>query len=40
MSFVMERCDRIAVLNLGEVIAVGNPKEIQSNAEVREAYLG
>jgi branched-chain amino acid transport system ATP-binding protein len=40
VGFVMERCDRIAVLNLGEVIAVGNPKEIQSNAEVRKAYLG
>ena len=40
VSFVMERCDRIAVLNLGEVIAVGSPKEIQSDAGVREAYLG
>ena len=36
----MERCDRIAVLNLGEMIAVGSPKEIQSDAEVRTAYLG
>jgi branched-chain amino acid transport system ATP-binding protein len=40
VGFVMERCDRIAVLNLGEVIAVGSPKEIQSDAEVRTAYLG
>ena len=40
VSFVMERCDRIAVLNLGEMIAVGSPKEIQSDAEVRTAYLG
>jgi len=40
VSFVMDRCDRIAVLNLGEMIAVGSPKEIQSDAEVRTAYLG
>lgn len=40
VGFVMEQCDRIAVLNLGEVIAVGNPKEIQSDAAVRTAYLG
>jgi branched-chain amino acid transport system ATP-binding protein len=40
VGFVMEQCDRIAVLNLGQVIAVGSAKEIQSNAEVRTAYLG
>ena len=40
VGFVMEQCDRIAVLNLGEVIAVGTPKEIQSDAAVRTAYLG
>jgi branched-chain amino acid transport system ATP-binding protein len=40
VAFVMEQCDRIAVLNLGEVIAVGSPKEIQGDAAVRTAYLG
>jgi branched-chain amino acid transport system ATP-binding protein len=40
VGFVMEQCDRIAVLNLGEVIAIGSAKEIQSNAAVRTAYLG
>jgi branched-chain amino acid transport system ATP-binding protein len=40
VGFVMEQCDRIAVLNLGEVIAVGNAKEIQADAAVRRAYLG
>jgi branched-chain amino acid transport system ATP-binding protein len=40
VGFVMEQCDRIVVLNLGEVIAVGTPKEIQSDAAVRTAYLG
>ena len=40
VGFVMEQCDRIVVLNLGEVIAVGTPKEIQADAAVRTAYLG
>jgi branched-chain amino acid transport system ATP-binding protein len=40
VGFVMEQCDRIVVLNLGEVIAVGGPKEIQADAAVRTAYLG
>jgi branched-chain amino acid transport system ATP-binding protein len=40
VGFVMEQCDRIAVLDLGEVIAVGNAKEIQADAAVRRAYLG
>jgi branched-chain amino acid transport system ATP-binding protein len=36
----MEHCDRIVVLNLGRVIAVGTPQEIRENAAVQEAYLG
>jgi branched-chain amino acid transport system ATP-binding protein len=40
VAFVMEQCDRIVALNLGEVIAVGTPKEIQADAAVRTAYLG
>jgi branched-chain amino acid transport system ATP-binding protein len=40
VGFVMEQCDRIVALNLGEVIAAGTPKEIQSDAAVRTAYLG
>jgi branched-chain amino acid transport system ATP-binding protein len=40
VGFVMEQCDRIVVLNLGEVIAVGGPQEIQADAAVRTAYLG
>jgi branched-chain amino acid transport system ATP-binding protein len=40
VGFVMEQCDRIVVLDLGRVLAVGLPKEIQANAAVRTAYLG
>jgi branched-chain amino acid transport system ATP-binding protein len=40
VSFVMGRCDRIVVLNLGEILAVGSPQEIQNDAAVRTAYLG
>ncbi|MFA5885866.1 MAG: ABC transporter ATP-binding protein [Acidimicrobiia bacterium] len=40
VGFVMEQCDRIVVLDLGEVLATGTPDEIQKNMAVRAAYLG
>jgi ABC-type branched-subunit amino acid transport system ATPase component len=40
MGFVMEQCDTVVVLELGQVIASGTPEEIQENPQVRAAYLG
>jgi branched-chain amino acid transport system ATP-binding protein len=40
VPFVMGLCDRITVLNLGQVIAEGTPDEVSGNDVVRAAYLG
>ncbi|MFC1822884.1 ABC transporter ATP-binding protein [Thermodesulfobacteriota bacterium] len=40
MSLVMEISDKIMVLNFGEKLAEGTSKEIKSNKEVQEAFLG
>jgi branched-chain amino acid transport system ATP-binding protein len=40
VPLVMRECHRINVLDFGKLIASGTPDEIQSNAEVLEAYLG
>ena len=40
MQMVMGLCDRIFVLDAGELIAKGIPNEISNNQRVIEAYLG
>ena len=40
LKFIMEVCDKITVMNMGEVIATGKPNEISNNKRVKEAYIG
>jgi len=40
MGLVLDVCDRIVVLDLGKIVAVGTPPEIERNDVVKRAYLG
>jgi branched-chain amino acid transport system ATP-binding protein len=40
MGVLMRVVDRVVVLDHGEVIFTGAPKEAQENARVVEVYLG
>lgn len=40
IPYVMELCDRLVVLNFGEVLCEGTCEDVQSDSRVIEAYLG
>ena len=40
VGMVLETCDRIVVLDFGQVLATGTPAEIAANQTVIDAYLG
>jgi len=40
MEIIMGLCDRLVALNFGKRLAEGLPREVASNREVIEAYLG
>jgi branched-chain amino acid transport system ATP-binding protein len=40
VPLVMGLCDRIAVLDFGQLIALGQPEKVKTNPAVIEAYLG
>jgi branched-chain amino acid transport system ATP-binding protein len=40
MALIMRICNRIYVLDYGQIIAEGTPEQIQADPQVVRAYLG
>ena len=40
MSLVAEAADRVLCMNMGEMLAIGTPAEVQANEGVIAAYIG
>jgi branched-chain amino acid transport system ATP-binding protein len=40
VPILMELCDRLVVLNFGEIIATGRPEDIRRDPEVEKIYFG
>jgi branched-chain amino acid transport system ATP-binding protein len=40
VPFLFKLCDRVTVMNYGEIIAQGAPKDIENDPAVHSAYLG
>jgi branched-chain amino acid transport system ATP-binding protein len=40
LSFVLELCSLVYVLDYGQLIAAGSAEEIRGNPDVQRAYLG
>ena len=40
MAVVLELAGRVTVMDRGQIIAEGTPREIEAHAEVQRSYLG